>query len=117
MNRLEHKKTSAKRRIIRARARLHGTAARPRLSVNVSNLHISAQLIDDDTGQTVAYATSVGQKLSGSLGEKAAMVGAEVAKKAKKAKVSKAVFDRGANKYHGRIKVLADAARTEGLEF
>lgn len=117
MNRLEHKKMTAKRRSLRTRSHLHGTASRPRLSVKVTNLHISAQLIDDDASRTLVSATSVGQKLTGTMSEKATAVGADIAKKAKKAKLSSVVFDRGANKYHGRIKALADAARQEGLEF
>lgn len=117
MNRLEHKKLAAQRRSFRTRSHIHGTAERPRLSVKVSNLHISAQVIDDDAHRTLASATSVGQKLAGTMTEKAALVGVDIAKKAKKAKISAVVLDRGASKYHGRIKALADAARNEGLEF
>ncbi|MBR0480563.1 MAG: 50S ribosomal protein L18 [Candidatus Saccharibacteria bacterium] len=101
----------------RTRAKLHGTAERPRLSVHMSNLHVTAQVIDDDSGKTLAYATTVGQKMTGSMAEKAAKIGAEIAKKAKTAKVSKVVFDRGSKLYAGRMSALADAARKEGLEF
>ena len=101
----------------RTRAKLHGTATRPRLSVHISNLHIIAQLIDDDSGKTLAYATTVGNKLTGTKTEKAAMIGKEIADKAKKAKIKAVVFDRGAKFYAGRMKALADAARKEGLEF
>ncbi|MBQ6320618.1 50S ribosomal protein L18 [Candidatus Saccharibacteria bacterium] len=101
----------------RTRAKIHGTAERPRLSVNISNKHISAQLIDDDKGATLVYASTVGSKLKGTKTELAAQIGAELGKKAKKAKVQKAVFDRGSKLYAGRMSALADAARKEGLEF
>jgi large subunit ribosomal protein L18 len=101
----------------RTRAKIHGTAERPRLSVNISNKHIIAQIIDDDKGVTLAYATTVGSKDKGSKTELAAKIGAEIAKKAKKAKIEKVVFDRGARLYAGRLSALADAARKEGLEF
>ena len=101
----------------RTRAKIHGTAERPRLSVNISNAHVTAQLINDDNGTTLAYATTVGSKQKGSKKELAALVGSEIAKKAKKAKITKVVFDRGARLYAGRMKALADAARKEGLEF
>jgi large subunit ribosomal protein L18 len=101
----------------RTRAKIHGTAERPRLSVNFSNLHITAQIIDDDKGVTLAYATTVGQKLTGTKTEKAAEIGKQIAAKAKKAKISKVVFDRGSKLYAGRMSALADAARKEGLEF
>ena len=101
----------------RTRAKIHGTADRPRLSVNISNMHVTAQIIDDDKGATLAYATTVGTKQKGSKTELAAFVGSEIAKKAKKAKISKVVFDRGSRLYAGRMSALADAARKEGLEF
>jgi len=107
----------AEYRAKRTRAKIHGTAERPRLAVHISNLHITAQIIDDDKKTTLAYATTVGQKLTGSKTEKAAKIGTEIAKAAKKAKVSKVVFDRGACSYAGRMSALADAARKEGLEF
>ena len=101
----------------RTRAKIHGTAERPRLSVHFSNLHIVAQIIDDDKGITLAYATTVGAKMTGTKTEKAAKIGEEIAKKAKAAKVSEVVFDRGAKLYAGRLAALADAARKEGLKF
>ena len=101
----------------RTRANIHGTAERPRLSVHISNAHITAQVIDDDKQVTLAHATTVGQKMSGTMTEKAAKIGAEIAQKAKKAKVAKVVFDRGSRLYAGRMSALADAARKEGLEF
>ena len=101
----------------RTRAKIHGTAERPRLSVHISNLHIMAQVIDDDQGKTLAYATTVGEKLTGTKTEKAAVIGKEIAEKAKKARVKQVVFDRGAKLYAGRMSALAEAARKEGLEF
>ena len=101
----------------RTRAKLHGTAERPRLTVHISNQHITAQIIDDDEQATLAYATTVGSKLTGTMTERAAAIGVDIAKKAKKAKISKVVFDRGARLYAGRLSALADAARKEGLEF
>jgi large subunit ribosomal protein L18 len=117
MSRLTHKRLKENRRANRVRTVVIGTTERPRLSVNVSNLHISAQIIDDTNGKTLAYITTVGQKQTGTMSERAVWVGNEISKLAKKAKVSKVVFDRGSRKYHGRIKALADAARTGGLEF
>lgn len=101
----------------RVRAVVQGTAVRPRLSVTISNLHVSAQLIDDVSGKTIAAASTVGSKATGTMTEKAASVGTDIAKKAKAAKIKAVVFDRGSKLYHGRIKALADAARKEGLEF
>ena len=101
----------------RTRAKIHGTAERPRLSVNISNLHVSAQIIDDDKGVTLAYATTVGTKDKGSKTELAAKLGTALANQAKNAHIHNVVFDRGARLYAGRISALADAARKEGLEF
>jgi len=102
----------------RVRSRVSGTAERPRLTVTISNTHVSAQLVDDAAGKTLASATSVGAKaLKGTMTEKAAHVGTDIAKKAKKAKISSVVFDRNGRRYAGRLSALADAARKEGLEF
>lgn len=101
----------------RVRAKVHGTAERPRLTVSISNVHVSAQLIDDEKGVTIAAATTVGKKATGTMTEKSANIGTEVAKKAKKANVKAVVFDRNGRAYAGRLKALADAARKEGMEF
>ena len=101
----------------RVRAKVGGTAEKPRLTVFISNLHISAQLIDDVNGKTLASATTVGQKMTGTMTEKAAKVGEEIAAKAKKAKITTVVFDRNCRRYAGRLASLADAARKGGLEF
>ncbi len=100
----------------RVRAKVSGTAERPRLTVTISNKHVNAQLIDDVAAKTLAASTTVGTKQEGSLKEQAAFVGADIAKKAKKVKVTKAVFDRNGRQYAGRLSALADAARKEGLE-
>ena len=101
----------------RVRSKVHGTAERPRLTVTVSNMHVSAQLIDDVKQHTMASATSVGVKSTATMTDKAAIVGTDIAKKAKKAKLTKVVFDRNGHRYAGRLSALADAARAEGLEF
>jgi large subunit ribosomal protein L18 len=101
----------------RVRSKVSGTAERPRLSVTISNKHVSAQIIDDVKQSTLAAATTVGTKQTGSLGEQAGIIGAEIAKKAKKAKINAVVFDRNGHQYAGRLSALADAARKEGLEF
>jgi large subunit ribosomal protein L18 len=102
----------------RIRAIVSGTAERPRLTVHISNLHISAQLVDDTAHKTIAYATTVANKAAtGTMTEKAAVIGADIAAKAKAAKIKTVVFDRNGKLYHGRVKALADAARNAGLEF
>jgi large subunit ribosomal protein L18 len=115
---LIHKLQMRDRRKGRIRAVVSGTAVRPRLSVYVSNTHITAQLINDTEGKTIGYASTVGQKtVTGTMTERAAWVGTEIAKQAKAAKINTVVFDRGGKLYHGRVAALADAARKSGLEF
>lgn len=101
----------------RTRAKIHGTGLRPRLTVHISNQHITAQIINDDKQATLVYATTVGSKLSGTKTELAVAIGQLIGQKAKKAKITKVVFDRGSKLYAGRMSALADAARKEGLEF
>lgn len=101
----------------RVRSKVSGTAERPRLSVTISNIHVSAQLIDDVAGNTLASSTTVGTKQKGTKTELAAWVGAEIAKKAAKLKIKHVVFDRNGRAYAGRLSALADAARKDGLEF
>ena len=104
----------------RIRLRLEGDGARPRLAVFRSLKHISAQVIDDTSGRTLAAATSLEKELRSSTGTKtddAAAVGRLVAQRARAAGVGRVVFDRAGFRYHGRIKSLADAAREAGLEF
>lgn len=105
-------------RAARVRATVSGTTLRPRLSVHISNLHVGAQIINDETHQTLVAVSTVGQKAAtGTLTDKAMWVGTEIANKAKAAKIKLVVFDRRGKLYHGRVKALADAARNAGLEF
>jgi large subunit ribosomal protein L18 len=108
------------RRHARVRKVVAGTEHKPRLAVFRSLTHIYAQVIDDDAGRTLAAASTLEKDLKGTVGNKTARakaVGAAVAEKAKAAGVTKVVFDRGGNRYHGRVKALADAAREAGLQF
>jgi large subunit ribosomal protein L18 len=114
------KNATRKKRHARVRAKLSGTAARPRLNVFRSNQHIYAQLIDDVNGVTIASASTMekdfGLESTSNL-EAAQKVGELVAKRAVEKGFTSIVFDRGGYLYHGRIKALADAARENGLEF
>lgn len=116
---MNHKPTTTnelrKRRQIRIRAMVKGTAARPRLAVFRSNRFVSAQLIDDTVGKTLAAAH--GRDFKGSQSVQAKEVGSAIAKAAKAKGVTSAVFDRGGYRYGGQVKALADAAREGGLTF
>lgn len=101
----------------RVRSKVTGTTERPRLTVTISNKHVSAQIVDDARQHTLAASTTVGAKQTGTMSEQAAFVGSDIAKKAKKAKINAVVFDRNGRQYAGRLAALADAARKEGLEF
>jgi|SRR6516162_9495208 large subunit ribosomal protein L18 len=110
------------RRHARIRKELVGTAQRPRLSVFRSLHHVYAQVIDDATGQTLVAASTREKNVANGLASRssaaaAQRVGTIVAERAKEKGISRVVFDRGGYKYHGRIKALADAARSAGLEF
>jgi large subunit ribosomal protein L18 len=120
MSPLASRGAARQKRHDRLRLRLRGDEARPRLAVFRSLKHISAQVIDDGSGRTLAAATSLEKELRGATGTKsddAAAVGRLIAKRAKAAGVEKVVFDRAGFRYHGRIKSLADAAREAGLDF
>lgn len=117
MNKTMKKSKNLALRKARVRSVVNGTAERPRLTVSISNIHISAQIIDDEAKKTIVAATTVGSSIKGTMTEKATAIGTQIAKAAKKAKVTKIAFDRNGKQYHGRIKALADAARAEGLEF
>lgn len=115
-----YKRAAAKRRHIRIRKRISGTQERPRLVVTRSNRGITAQVIDDVKGHTLASASSLDASIRGGEGDKSAQakqVGALVAERAKAAGVETVVFDRGGKQYAGRIAALADAAREAGLKF
>ena len=108
------------RRQRRVRKKVSGTTNRPRLSVFRSNRHISAQIIDDENGRTVVAASTSEADMRGvttSNKEAASKVGQLLAERAQVAGVQSVVFDRGGNKYHGRVAALADAAREAGLKF
>ena len=114
------RRTSRARRHLRVRKKVHGTATRPRLVVTRSTRHISVQVVDDVTSRTLAAASSLDEGVRGTSGDKkarAAAVGKLLAERAKAAGIDAVVFDRGGNRYHGRIAALADAAREGGLNF
>ena len=108
---------------LRVRARVAGTAERPRLSVFKSLRYLYAQLIDDNRGVTLAAVSSLEPELKSQLGkgtgnlQAAKLVGATLAERAKSAGIEKVVFDRGGYVYHGKVKALAEAAREKGLDF
>lgn len=105
------------RRHARVRSRVSGTPERPRLSVKITLRHIVAQIIDDTTGRTLAYTTTVRSDAKGNMTDRAAWVGEHIAAAAKAKKIKFVVFDRGGRIYHGRLHALAEAARKAGLEF
>ena len=120
MARTDHKLELRRRRHKRVRRKVEGIAGRPRLAVFRSNKHISAQLIDDLSGRTLASASTVEASLRETGGgniEAARAVGTLVASRAREAGVTTVVFDRGGFAYHGRVAAVADAAREAGLEF
>ena len=107
-------------RHVRIRESVKGTSEVPRLNVFRSNKNIFAQIIDDEANKTLVSASSIDKELkleNGSNVEAAIQVGVLLAKRAKEAKITKVVFDRGGYLYHGRVKALAEAARENGLEF
>ena len=108
------------RRHFRVRKKVSGTSLRPRLVVSRSARHLFVQIVDDSQGRTLASASTMEADLRVAQGDKTAksrQVGALIAERAKAAGVSSVVFDRGGNKYHGRIAALAQSARENGLEF
>jgi len=117
----ESRKSLTKKRHLRIRKKVSGTKSRPRLAVFKSNQHIYAQVIDDNQQHTLAAASTIDKDMAASLEgcnhcEASAAVGKLVAQRALKLGISKVVFDRGGNLYHGRVKALAEAAREAGLE-
>ena len=116
----ESRNNVRKARHVRVRNKVEGTKEMPRLNVFRSNSNIFAQIIDDSEGKTLVSASSIDKELKLTNGgniEAAAKVGELIAKRAKKAKITKVVFDRGGYLYHGRVQALAEAARENGLEF
>lgn len=122
---MDHQKTKHRQQLRRrnhVRRLVRGTAERPRLTVFRSSKHIYAQLIDDLTGVTLAAASSLSPEVRGDMGyggnvKAAVVVGKKLAEAAISKGISKAAFDRGHYRYHGRVKALADAAREGGLQF
>ena len=113
-------RVARKRRHTRVRKKVRGTAARPRMVVNRSARHLFVQIVDDREGRTLASASSMEADIRGAEGDKTAaakLVGERLAQRAKDAGIETIVFDRGGNKYHGRVAALADAAREGGLSF
>jgi large subunit ribosomal protein L18 len=109
-----------RRRHFRVRKRVVGSAERPRLVVSRSSRHLVAQIVDDSIGQTLVSVSTMESALRESKDDKSAkarVLGAEIAKRAKEKGISTVVFDRGGNKYTGRIAALADSARENGLDF
>jgi len=122
MDKLKAKQAKLERRQRRVRAKVSGTAARPRLRVTRTNTHIYAQVIDDVAGRTIVAASSVEPGVGADLKnganiEAAKAVGEALGQRAVEAGIKEVVFDRGGRIYHGRVKALADGARSAGLEF
>jgi len=117
----QERRESRLRRHRRVRKKVEGTAERPRLAVHRSNKHITVQVIDDQSGRTIASASTTEPELRGSASgatvAAATKIGQAVAQRAKAAGVSKVVYDRGGYLYHGRVAAVAEAAREAGLEF
>lgn len=114
---IKHYKNLAERRQIRIRSKITGTSERPRLSVDRSNKHLAAQLIDDVAHKTLFGLSTMSLKdQKKTKTESAQALGEQVAKKALELKINTAVFDRGSYRYHGRVKEFAEAARKAGLK-
>ena len=113
-------RVARKRRHTRVRKKVRGSAARPRMVVNRSTRHLFVQIVDDTQGRTLASASTMEADIRAAEGDKTAaakLVGERVAQRAKDAGIEAVVFDRGGNKYHGRVAALADAARDSGRSF
>lgn len=122
MDRLKTKRAGLARRKTRVRGKVSGTAQRPRLCVTRTNMHIYAQLIDDVAGQTLVACSSLDNQVSVSLKgggnvEAARIIGELLGRRALEKGISEAVFDRSGRLYHGRVKSLAEGARSAGLKF
>lgn len=118
---VQSKESARRRRKVRIRKKITGTADRPRMVVFRSNLHLYVQLVDDEKGATLAAASTLGLKKAGETarcnragGE---LLGKEIARLAKEKSISRVVFDRNGYIYHGRVKAVAEGAREGGLEF
>jgi len=112
---MKNKQAKKERRRLRVRAKISGSKSKPRLSVFRSLKHITAQLVNDETGQTLVYVSDKG--LKGDKIAKAKEAGKMLAEKALAKKIVEVVFDRSSYKYHGRVAALAEGARSAGLKF
>lgn len=112
-----NKELTRQRRKARIRAKVKGTAERPRLVVFRSLMHVYAQLIDDESGKTLLSTSDLKGKSKGKKTDSAKNAGMKIAELAKEKKISSVVFDRNGYKYHGRVKALAEGAREGGLKF
>lgn len=119
MNRLELKKGQRKRRKLRVRKRIYGTAERPRMSVFKSNKHLYVQVIDDSTGKTLVSVSNLEKEFStlSNTVQDAGKIGEAIGDRLKKAKISTVLFDRNGFLYHGVVKAVAEGARKAGIVF
>ena len=121
INERKKRDVQRKRRTFRVRNKLRGTSVKPRLSVFKSNVHIYAQLIDDESGKTLFGIGTMGEACKGKFDKKSKeackFLGVKIAEKASELGIEKVVFDRGQCTYHGLLKELADSARSAGLKF
>jgi large subunit ribosomal protein L18 len=116
MPKITQHRTLKEKRKLRVSGKMHGTAERPRVAVFRSNMHISLQAIDDVAQKTVAAASDLGKtKVAGTKTERAIAITKDLVTKLKKATISAVVFDRGAYRYHGRVKTVAETLRKEGI--
>lgn len=117
----KNKEVARQRRKVRIRKKISGASSRPRLVVFRSNLHLYAQIVDDESGTTLVSASTLALKNSGQAARSnkagGELVGKEIARLAKEKSISRVVFDRNGYIYHGRVKAVADGAREAGLEF
>lgn len=117
MTKIEHNKTTTQKRKLRIRGKVTGTKKRPRLTVFRSNKHIYLQVINDETGKVMVIGNDlVDKKGKGTKTEKAVRIAQDLLTKLKKSKISTLVFDRGAYRYHGRIKAVAETLREGGIK-
>ena len=120
MHKIKHTKTKAQKRAVRIRSRVRGTSDRPRLSVICSNKYTYLQVIDDSQGKTLSAANDLmlkksGKDLKGNKTERAQEIATSLVEKLKKNKITKLAFDRGARRYHGRVKAVAETIREQGI--
>lgn len=118
MSTLHHTITNEQRRTRRVRAKTRGTTERPRLTVHRSNEHMGLQVINDETGRTLAAVSDLGKgmRTKGTKTERAKVIATELAKQLAALKITKLVFDRGSRRYHGRIKAVAETMREHGVQ-